>query len=210
MARLETVAAQQATQTTAQVAETGWAELHSRLHAFVARRVPDRYAADDLAQEIMLRLYSKIGRLRERERLDAWAYQVARNAIADYWRERAGSRELPLDDQLGERLASLPEVESDDKTEAHRAEIAHCLAPMIDRLAEPYREAIRLTDLGANTQPDAAARLGLTVPGMKARVQRGRAQLRGYLAACCRIELDRRGQISDFEPKGSRSCGCHR
>jgi RNA polymerase sigma-70 factor (ECF subfamily) len=81
---------------------------------------------------------------------------------------------------------------------------------MIDRLAEPYREAIRLTDLGAHTQADAAARLGLTVPGMKARVQRGRAQLREHLAACCRIELDRRGQISDFEPKGSRSCSCHR
>jgi RNA polymerase sigma-70 factor (ECF subfamily) len=208
MAMLETAAAQQTTQIATQATETGWAELHSRLHAFVARRVPDPYAADDLAQEIMLRLYSKIERLRERERLDAWAYQVARNAIADYWRERAGSRELPFDDQLRERLAALPEGESDDETEGHRAEIAHCLAPMIDRLAEPYRQAIRLTDLGANTQADAAARLGLTVPGMKARVQRGRAQLREQLAACCRIELDRRGQITEYEAR-RRPCECH-
>ena len=34
---------------------------------------------------------------------------------------------------------------------------------------------------------------------MKARVQRGRAQLRELLRACCRIELDRRGQITELE-----------
>ena len=192
------------------VAEAVWSELHARLRAFVARRVPDHATVDDLAQEIMLRLYSQMGRLRQRDRLDAWAYQVARNAIADHWRHTAARRELPLDDPLSERISLLPERESEDGPESLRAEIAHCLAPMVERLPEPYREAIRLTDLGADTQAAAAARLGLSVPGMKARVQRGRAQLREQLAACCRIELDRRGQISDFEPRGSRSCGCHR
>jgi hypothetical protein len=44
---------------------------------------------------------------------------------------------------------------------------------------------------------------------MKARVQRGRAQLREQLGACCRIELDRRGQITEYETNGSRACGCH-
>src|SRR5436305_7024288 len=73
-------------------AEPMWAELHQRLRAFVARRVPDRIAVDDLAQEIMLRLYAHMGRLREQERLDAWAYQIARNVINDYWRERAAQR----------------------------------------------------------------------------------------------------------------------
>ena len=51
---------------------------------------------DDLAQEILLRLYKHIGRLREQDRFDAWAYQVARNVIADYWRDRPPVRELPL------------------------------------------------------------------------------------------------------------------
>jgi RNA polymerase sigma-70 factor, ECF subfamily len=185
-----------------------WAEMHERLHAFVARRVPDHAAVDDLAQEILLRLYGHIGRLRDHERLDAWAYQIARNVIADYWRDRAADRELPFDQQLEDRLAALPEPE--DEADQLRTEIASCLAPMVERLAQPYRDAIRLTDLGAHTQTDAAAALGLSVPGMKARVQRGRAQLRELLRACCRIELDRRGQVSELEPQGSGSCGCHR
>ena len=43
---------------------------------------------------------------------------------------------------------------------------------------------------------------------MKARVQRGRAQLRELLRTCCRIELDRRGQVSELERNGSGACGC--
>lgn len=186
-----------------------WSELHVRLRAFVGRRVPESPAADDIAQDIMLRLVNQIGRLRRRDRLDAWAYQVARNAIADYWRDRAASREQPLDEQLSERLASLPAHESEDDGESLRAQVAHCLAPLVERLSEPYREAIRLTDLGVDTQAGAAGQLGLSVPGMKARVQRGRAQLRELLAACCRIELDRLGRVSEFEPRSGRSCGCH-
>ena len=190
------------------VEDAVWEELHERLRAFVARRVPDSVVVDDLAQEILLRLYTHVGRLREHERLDAWAYQVARNVIADYWRDRATRRELPLNEGLSERLASLPELESADEGNPLRREIASCLAPMVEQLAEPYREAIRLTDLGSRTQAQAATELGLSVPGMKARVQRGRAQLHEVLRACCRIELDRRGQVTELERNDSGPCRC--
>src|SRR5215217_4801594 len=86
--------------------EAVWSELHERLRAFVARRVPDDSVVDDLAQEILLRLYTHIGRLREQERLDAWAYQVARNAIVDYWRERTARHDLSFDERETEQLAS--------------------------------------------------------------------------------------------------------
>jgi len=197
-----------------EVSEAAWSDLHARLRAFVARRVPDPVVVDDLAQEILLRLYTHMGRLREHERLDAWAYQVARNVITDYWRERAAGRELPLDQELSDQLAAVPELETDDDMDRLRSEMASCLAPMVDQLSERYQAAIRLTDLGGRTQTQVAAELGLSVPGMKARVQRGRAQLRTLLRACCRIELDRRGQITEREPHdascgaGTGGCGC--
>ena len=55
---------------------------------------------------IVLRLYTQIGRLREQERLDAWAYQVARNVIADYWRDRAAHHDLPVDRNLDKRVVA--------------------------------------------------------------------------------------------------------
>src|SRR5437016_5580856 len=105
-------------------AEVAWSDLHARLHAFVSRRVPDPTAVDDLAQENLLRLYTHMGRLREHERLDAWAYQIARNVITDYWRDRAAGRELPFDPELSEHLVSLPELESGDDTDQLRSEMA--------------------------------------------------------------------------------------
>lgn len=47
-------------------------------------------------------------------------------------------------------------------------------------------QALELTDLGGMTQGDAAARLGLSVSGMKSRVQRGRRMLREEIGRCCR------------------------
>ena len=146
-----------------------WSKLDVRLRDFVARRIPDRVAVDDLTQEILVRLYTHYGRLREQERLDAWAYQVARNAIADYWRDRAARREYPFDERLNERLESLQEIEGDEEADRLRGEIASCVAPMVERLAEPYREAIRADRPGKRKQAEAAAELGLSVPGMKAR-----------------------------------------
>lgn len=54
------------------------------------------------------------------------------------------------------------------------------------------------------TQTEAAGRAGISLSGMKSRVQRGRAQLRGIVDACCRFDLDSRGWASVSDPRGRR------
>jgi RNA polymerase sigma-70 factor, ECF subfamily len=65
---------------------------------------------------------------------------------------------------------------------------------------------VRLVDLTALTQQEAARSAGISLSGMKARVQRGRAALRALVQACCSITLDRRGGILDTSPC-TGSCG---
>jgi RNA polymerase sigma-70 factor (ECF subfamily) len=56
-----------------------------------------------------------------------------------------------------------------------------------------------------------AARLtGLSVPGMKARVQRARAQLRELLTECCEVALDARRQIAEVQRTGPCACTTER
>lgn len=112
------------------------------------RRVGDPSAADDLAQEIALRLYANLDRLRDSDRLDAFAYQIARNLIADHWRAREGWREEPLTDEIAQWLEAPPDEDVDVFSEELRLEVAGCLLPMVRRLSAPYREALELTDLG--------------------------------------------------------------
>lgn len=126
----------------------------------------------------------------------------------DHYRATASRREAPAADAwpAGHEepdTAALPE----DDTAAF-GELAACLTPMLDRLEPAYREAVVLADLQGVTQVDAAARAGISVSGMKSRVQRGRRRLRAALEACCRVHLDRRGGVIDYEPRRDDGCAC--
>jgi RNA polymerase sigma-70 factor (ECF subfamily) len=183
-----------------------WRELHTRLHGFIRARISDPESADDVAQEVLLRLHRSMDTLRAEDRLDAFAYRIARNAIIDHYRARAAAREAP---EAPDELVGLVDADDGGDREeegAAREELARCLAPLIRRLPEPYREALTLTDLGKLTQVEAAQVAGLSVPGMKARVQRARAQVHDLLTGCCAVALDGRQQISRVERTGPCAC----
>ena len=178
-----------------------WREVHQGLRAFIAKRVADEAAAEDLSQEVFVRMQRGIGSLKKESRLVSWIYQIARHAIIDYYRARDRQPERPVglaSDLETFQSASLP-VESSEGSGQVRTELAGCLRPMIERLSEDYRQAITLVDLEGLAQHEAAVRLGLSVSGMKSRVQRGRRQLRDMLEACCVIALDRRRGVAGYE-----------
>ena len=81
-------------------------------------------------------------------------------------------------------------------------ELATCLGPMVARLPSPYREAVTLVDLEGIPQKEAALRAGLSLSGMKSRVQRGRQALEQLVHDCCQIELDATGRIMDYQLRG--------
>ncbi len=194
------------TATSQQGIETGadWQELRARLRSFVVSRVPPDASTDDLVQDILLRLHRGLPRLRDAERLDAFAYQVARNAIADHYRKRP--REQAVAPAVLEELADVVNEESGETSDLGRAELARCLRPLIEDLDPDQREALLLTDLGKLSQAEAARRLGLSAPGMRSRVQRGRSQLHKALARCCSVELDAASQIGRVERVGPCAC----
>jgi RNA polymerase sigma-70 factor, ECF subfamily len=185
-------------------AEAVWQDFHARLLGFIARRVGDRDSAEDILQEVMLRVHRHAGGLERSAAVSAWVHQIARNAIADHYRSASVRRERPsgihLDRQEPPALEGAPgEL---------RSELAACLGPLIERLPPLHREALSLTELEGLTQASAAAQLGLSSSGMKSRVQRGRAQLKELLTACCEIELDRRGGVRSYRPlRGPCDCG---
>ncbi len=100
----------------------------------------------------------------------------------------------------------LPDETSSEDVRASEAELAPCLTPMVGRLNEPYREAIELTSVHGLTQAEAAKRAGVSVSGMKSRVQRAREQLKAMLLRCCEVDVDRRRGVADFHMRESASC----
>jgi RNA polymerase sigma-70 factor, ECF subfamily len=181
--------------------------LHERLRGFVGRRIGDPDAADDVAQEVLLRLHRSLGDLRIEDRLDAFAYRIARNAIIDHYRARASGKETPVaPDDLIARADADGDTEDDLNEAKGREELARCLEPLVRRLPEHYREALTLTDLGKLSQVEAARVAGLSVPGMKTRVQRARAQVHQLLTACCDVALDEDRHIAEVQRTGPCAC----
>jgi RNA polymerase sigma-70 factor, ECF subfamily len=181
-----------------------WQNLHDGLRAFIATRVADEAEVDDILQEVFLRVHRRLEGLRDPDRIVAWLFQIARHAIIDYYRTPRRNREVPVG--LGDAL-DVPFESSNRSSETGHVQedLAACLRPMLERLSAEYREAITLVELDGFTREEAAKRMGLSVSGMKSRVQRGRQQLRQMLDECCRIERDRRGRVADYEV---RDAGC--
>jgi RNA polymerase sigma-70 factor (ECF subfamily) len=176
-----------------------WQDVEQRLRPFVARRVADS-EVDDVMQDVFVRMQRGLAGLRDDERLGAWLFQIARSAIAEHGRSRA-RHPLPRDPDVPEP----PSPTDDDDREAAR-ELSGCIAMFVARLPSPYREAVTLVELEGLTARAAADLAGISVSGMKSRVQRGRAQLRALLEECCAIALDARNKVVEFAPR--ERCGC--
>jgi RNA polymerase sigma-70 factor (ECF subfamily) len=176
-------------------------ELMERLRPFIARRLSSAADVDDVLQDVLLQMQRHVHELRDSDRLGPWLYRITRNAITDRFRAEARSAGLP------ERDAHS--VDPDDDAEL-TTELARCVAPLVARLPSPYREAVTMVDLEDLTFKDAAAAIGLSVPGMKSRVQRGRSKLRELFEECCRLELDVRRRVVDYEcrPGQASKCTC--
>jgi RNA polymerase sigma-70 factor, ECF subfamily len=194
--------------------ERMWHEFHDRLRGFIARRVNDPGDVEDILQEVFLRIHQHVRTVRDTDRLVSWVFQITRNAIVDYYRASAQRSEIPVGTTV--ELASREPTPTDEilfpnnDPAAPEREIATCLAPMIDRLAPRYREAIKLVEIDGLTQRAAAERIGISISGMKSRVQRGRHKLQQMLRTCCELHFDQVGNISNYEVRDStcQRCGC--
>jgi RNA polymerase sigma-70 factor (ECF subfamily) len=170
--------------------DEAYRHMRSRLRAFIASRVGNPETAEDLTQEVLLRL------VRSGSAVDdptAWLYRVARNVIIDHYR---GRRPQPADPTMP-GADGVVDPFADDPDGA-RFELSRCLRSLVDRLPQPYRSAVRSIDLDGTTQTAASAAAGVSVSGMKSRVQRGRRHLRDLLMHCCTIEVSAIGAVMDY------------
>jgi RNA polymerase sigma-70 factor (ECF subfamily) len=187
-----------------------WRQVHNGLRAFIAKRVANEAEVDDIVQDVWLKMQRGLDGLKDQRRIISWIYQIARHAIIDHYRAPGRRREMPagLAADLEVHQSSLTRTTASEDSGQLRTELAGCLRPMIERLSEEYQQAVVLVDLEGLTQKEVAAQLGLSLSGMKSRVQRGRRQLKGMLEACCTIELDRRRGVTDYDMRDQKCNLC--
>ena len=178
-----------------------WEQYNRRLLVFITSRVGDESEAEDILQEVFIRVHRSLCCQAEWQKPDGWFYQIARNLIIDHYRRRRELAEIPEDLPAEPAFDEQSELEEDPA-----ATLALSLREMVDELPEPYRQALLLTEYQGLTQKQLAEQLGISLSGAKSRVQRARDKLRDMLLSCCHFEFDRRGRVMDYY---SHCCCCN-
>lgn len=170
--------------------QRAWRLHKEEVRRFLAHRCWCAAEADDLLQEVFLRVVVQGAAFCRVENSRAWLLQVARNLLID--RLRLTKAQVPLPDDLS---AEAPqEIEPVDL-------LSHCLPRVLSELSPEDRAAIVSCDIEGMTQKTFAERQGLSLPAAKSRVLRARSRLRAQLSEACRLEFDEQGKVCSFVPR---------
>ena len=170
-----------------------WTETQAGLKAFIHRRVRDRAVAEDILQDVFLKMYTRMDQLNDSEKITAWIYQITRNTITDYFRSQNKS-------------VSLLDLDwESDHTNLNDC-VYSCLKEMLSTLPAKYRQAIELTEQENLSQLQLAERLNISYSGAKSRVQRARQMLKNKMDEQYTIKLDAYGNVTVCENRGPCNC----
>jgi RNA polymerase sigma-70 factor (ECF subfamily) len=143
--------------------------------------------------------------LRNPDRLEAWVFQIARNAITDHFRKAKESEIFDEEMHTSQLESGSHEPLAAEDERLIRA-VAGYVASLVENLPEPYRGALQLTEFEGLSQVELAGKIGLSVSAAKSRVQRARTILREEMERCCRWETDGYGAVLDVRPKSADCC----
>jgi RNA polymerase sigma-70 factor (ECF subfamily) len=171
-----------------------WREFSEPLRRFLRSRTATDADAEDLLQEVFLRIHQRLAELREPAKLQGWVYRIARNAVIDHYRLRRPHAPLEADFPVA------------DPAGRDAVDLSPALRRFLAELPPPYREPLIRHEFHGEPLGALAASLGLSLTATKSRVRRARLLLREMLDRCCRFEFDRRGHVIDAIPR--RTCKC--
>jgi RNA polymerase sigma-70 factor, ECF subfamily len=167
---------------------TTWGSLRRELLTFVLGKVKDRPTAEDIVQEVFIKVHNKSSQLKEADKIVGWIYQITRNAVTDHFRKNA---------------KTIQPVDVNWETSYHEFNdcVAVCLKVLMEELPEEYRIPLQLAEVEGLSQYEVAARLNISYSGARSRVQRARKMLKQKLEALYHIKTDSYGNVVVCEDK---------
>ena len=181
--------------------ETVTERLRHEIFGYVRNKIGDLSAAEDLTQDTFLRVERALAKGAEPEHFRGWIFQIARNAVIDWAKQRRRFVELEGDETMGE---SVDREGADSVDNEFRQALFAYAAKIIEGMPAEDREALTLTELDGFSREELANRLGISLPAAKSRVVRARVKLRKAIEDCCHLITDPYGKVIGWQRRAKR------
>jgi len=163
-----------------------------KIHRYLTRLVGEP-EAEDLTQEVFIKVSSALKTFRGESQLSTWIYRIATNTAIDKIRSTAYRQgaEQSLSDDINEtedKDAWTGEETPSLEQQLMRKEMVDCFEEYVANLPVSYRTVFVLSDLEELTNQEIAEILGLSLDVVKIRLHRGRSKLLRELRTHCKEE----------------------
>ncbi len=173
---------------------------HGKVVAYAAKLL-GRNEADDIAQEVFVKIRRSLSTVSDSSKLTSWIYTITLNTVRDAAR-RKRSEPAWRNDEEDTASSRLPDPGSRTPEEnAVRNEMVACYLDYVRKLPPRYHDVYVLSEFEDLTSEETARRLSLSVGTVKIRLHRARTMLNGELRRNCRCYYNERGELMG-EPKG--------
>jgi RNA polymerase sigma-70 factor (ECF subfamily) len=170
-----------------------WNDFNKELLGFIKSRVSAADEAEDILQEVFIKIHGKIDQLKNKGKLTSWVYQITRNTIIDYYRKSKP------------QLTELKEVLADEATDDQvPKDFSRCLRPFIESLSADDQQLVFDTTFNGISQKEYAEVHNMPYSTVKSRLQRARLKVKNAFVECCAVEADAYGNIVN----SSDNCNC--
>jgi RNA polymerase sigma-70 factor (ECF subfamily) len=157
----------------------------TRVLGWFCRRLGDRAEAEDLTQDVFLRLYRARASYQPRASFATWVFHITQNVARNTLRSRRRKPYIQLDAAAEEGAIQerLPNRAESPSRRLERTELAGVVRAAVGELASRQRAAVEMHQFDERTYSEVAAELDMTTKAAKSLLYRARNQLRVSLAA---------------------------
>jgi len=148
----------------------------SRLYRMAFRLMNSREEAEDIVQEVYVKLWSMRNELDKYNSIEALCIRITRNLCLDHLRRRKVSHDALKAEKLKEE--SYPETPSESLEKKENAELLHTL---IAALPEPQRSLVHLRHMEGKEYEEIAEMVNMNVNAIRVSISRARKQMRALV-----------------------------
>jgi len=174
-----------------------WLEYRETLKRFLHAKISNEADVEDLLQDILIKTYNNLSAVKKQSSVKSWLFQIANNTIIDFYRKQARNQDLEIEDKW-----------SLEESQDIKIELSNCITPFIKALPDEHAKLLTAIEVNNQSQKEYAEQIGISYSTLKSRVQKSRRLLKGVFDDCCHFQIDKAGNVYDYNLKTNKCGDC--